>query len=171
VWSRDLDRRLGSDDPFVPADEHQQDPVKPPPASIPVVQLVSGQKYRVLSVHPPWAWAIIHAGKDIENRTWTTPHRGPILIHASSKKYTGRALEDARAGIAANSGLDLASIPKTFPRSQILGMVDVKDCVPNSRSRWAFKGQEHWVLSDPRRIEPPVADIDGKLNLWNWTAP
>lgn len=23
-----------------------------------------------LSVRQPWAWAIIHAGKDIENRSW-----------------------------------------------------------------------------------------------------
>jgi hypothetical protein len=27
---------------------------------------------RVLTVRQPWASAIIHAGKDVENRTWPT---------------------------------------------------------------------------------------------------
>ncbi len=171
VWSSDLARRIGSDDPFVPPDDHEREPVKPPPRTIDAVQLTSGQEYRVLSVHPPWAWAIVFAGKDVENRSWTTPYRGPILIHASSKKYVGRALTEAREAIARNSGLDLDQIPTTFARSQLVGMVDVQDCIPNSRSRWASKGDEHWVLTHPRRLESPVLDIDGKLNLWTWTAP
>lgn len=25
-----------------------------------------------LSIRQPWAWAILHAGKDIENRDWHT---------------------------------------------------------------------------------------------------
>lgn len=29
-----------------------------------------------LSVRQPWAWAIIHAGKDIENRTWQAVNHG-----------------------------------------------------------------------------------------------
>jgi hypothetical protein len=40
---------------------------------------------KALSVRQPWAWAIIHAGKDIENWTWRTHYRGEVAIHASSK--------------------------------------------------------------------------------------
>lgn len=41
-----------------------------------------------LSVRQPWAWAIIHAGKDIENRSWQAVNhglrvRGRIAIHAA----------------------------------------------------------------------------------------
>jgi hypothetical protein len=36
-----------------------------------------------LSIRQPWAWLILHAGKDIENRDWPTKYRGPFLIHAS----------------------------------------------------------------------------------------
>ena len=39
---------------------------------------------RCLSVRQPWAWLILHAGKDVENRTWSHPFRGPVYIHASS---------------------------------------------------------------------------------------
>ena len=27
---------------------------------------------KALTIKQPWAWAIIHAGKDIENRDWVT---------------------------------------------------------------------------------------------------
>ena len=37
---------------------------------------------KALSVRPCWAHAIIHLGKDIENRSWRTPHRGLLLIQA-----------------------------------------------------------------------------------------
>jgi hypothetical protein len=37
---------------------------------------------KALSIQQPWAWAIIHAGKRVENRTWSTRFRGPFFIHA-----------------------------------------------------------------------------------------
>jgi hypothetical protein len=40
---------------------------------------------RVLTVKNPWAYLIIHYGKDIENRSRKTNYRGRILIHASKK--------------------------------------------------------------------------------------
>ena len=51
-----------------------------------------------LSVRQPWAWAIIHAGKDIENRSWQAVNRGldqrgRIAVHAAKgiAQYTHRA--------------------------------------------------------------------------------
>ena len=35
---------------------------------------------KALSLRPHWAYAIFHLGKDIENRTWSTAYRGPLLI-------------------------------------------------------------------------------------------
>jgi hypothetical protein len=39
---------------------------------------------RVLTVRQPWAWAIIHGGKTVENRTRNIAgdYRGPVAIHA-----------------------------------------------------------------------------------------
>lgn len=39
---------------------------------------------RALSVRQPWAHAIVHLGKDIENRTRRFGHRGWTLVHASA---------------------------------------------------------------------------------------
>ena len=38
---------------------------------------------KAISVRQPWAWAIISALKDIENRGWPIHYRGDILIHAA----------------------------------------------------------------------------------------
>ncbi len=36
---------------------------------------------KTLTVKAPWVWCIFHASKNIENRTWKTDYRGPLLIH------------------------------------------------------------------------------------------
>jgi hypothetical protein len=36
-----------------------------------------------LSLSQPWAWAILHANKRVENRKWRTRYRGPITLHAA----------------------------------------------------------------------------------------
>jgi dihydrofolate reductase len=36
-----------------------------------------------LSIRPAWAWAIIHGGKNVENRSTRTRFRGRFLVHAS----------------------------------------------------------------------------------------
>ncbi len=40
---------------------------------------------RAITVRQPWAWAIIHGGKDIENRSRNIAgsYRGPVAIHAA----------------------------------------------------------------------------------------
>ena len=49
-----------------------------------------------LSLRQPWAWAVLHLSKTIENRlTWKSCHyRGPVLIHASSE-MTATYYQDA----------------------------------------------------------------------------
>lgn len=53
-----------------------------------------GDTLRALSIRQPWAWAITHAGKRIENRSWSTNYRGPILIHAGAA-FPEHEYEDA----------------------------------------------------------------------------
>lgn len=40
---------------------------------------------KALSIQQPWAWLIVHGHKPIENRSWTTAYRGPVLLHAGVK--------------------------------------------------------------------------------------
>lgn len=38
---------------------------------------------KALTVKNPWAWSIINAGKDVENRSKPTNYRGQLYIHAA----------------------------------------------------------------------------------------
>jgi len=52
----------------------------------------------VLSIRQPWAWFILHGGKDVENRCWrhAPKYRGRFLIHASSGCTTAEYEEAVR---------------------------------------------------------------------------
>ncbi|HYB23283.1 MAG TPA: ASCH domain-containing protein [Solirubrobacteraceae bacterium] len=108
-----------------------------------------------LSVRQPWAWAIIHAHKDVENRSWPTRYRGPLLIHAGKR-------EDPE-GWAVLEAMRL-ELPLSVPTGGIIGTVDLIDCVQGHPSRWAQDGCWHWLLSDARPL--PFRACKGSLGLF-----
>ena len=101
---------------------------------------------KAISINQPWAWAILHAGKDIENRDWPTKYRGDVLIHAGLKFDASglRFVED-------QIGRKVA--PEERPRGGVFGIVEIVDCVTESQSPWFF-GKYGFVLRNPRLIEP-----------------
>lgn len=121
---------------------------------------------KALSVKNPWAWAIIHGGKDVENRTWTTTYRGPILIHASKSWADGAAHNLMVQRALERVGRDIA-YPTYEARGVILGQVELVDCVEDSESLWAEKGAWHWVLQNPRPLLTPIP-VKGSLGLWDY---
>ena len=44
-----------------------------------------GGTMRALTIKQPWVHAILHEGKDIENRSWQRHFRGWLALHASAK--------------------------------------------------------------------------------------
>lgn len=121
-----------------------------------------------LSVRQPWAWAIIHAGKDIENRSWQAVNhglkrRGRIAIHAA-KGMTRDEYEDAADWIRRCGSTCPA--PADLLRGGIIGSVEVVDVVSESASPWFF-GPRGLVLQDPKPCEfiPAV----GQLGYFKWT--
>ena len=101
---------------------------------------------KALSVNQPWAWAIMHGGKDIENRDWSTNFRGTVYIH------TGLKFDES--GLLFVEELVGKTIPPADrPRGAILGTVDIVDCVTESNSPWFF-GRYGFVLENPKPITP-----------------
>lgn len=120
-----------------------------------------------LSVRQPWAWAIIHAGKDIENRSWQSnhpslPERGPLCIHAAQ----GMTQEEY-----ANAARFMASIDVTCPppadlwRGGIIGTVEFWTVTRKHPSPWFF-GPLGLVMEKPA----PCAFVPakGELGIFAW---
>lgn len=47
--------------------------------------ITEARPLRALTLWQPWASAVVHLGKDIENRGQRTKYRGLVLIHAGAK--------------------------------------------------------------------------------------
>jgi hypothetical protein len=113
------------------------------------------------SIKQPWVHAILHEGKDIENRTWRSRHRGWIAIHAS---------QSPRVGARLPSGHKTPDF-KTLDYSAICAVARLVDIVTTHRSKWFYRpgrGERvnyGWVLTDVKRLRKPVK-CNGMLGLW-----
>lgn len=92
---------------------------------------------RILTVRQPWAWAIIHGQKDVENRTRNIAgsYRGPVLIHAAkaldeaadlsiTRDKRFRALSNV---LTATNKWKREPAAPYFERGTIIGVVDLVD--------------------------------------------
>jgi hypothetical protein len=113
---------------------------------------VSKQTYKVLSIRQPWAHLILNGIKPVENRTWSTRHRGLLLIHAPMTYHHDPELEQRYR-------LD----PDELIRGAVLGVVELVDIVTDHRSPF-FCGPFGWVLKNPRRVRP--VPLNGRLGLF-----
>lgn len=121
-----------------------------------------------LSVRQPWAWAIIHGGKVIENRTVGSIRAGKmdlrrIAIHAASGM---RKAEYDWAVWRMDQDRVQVPHPAVLPRGAIIGAVDVVDIVTESDSPW-FGGPCGLVLENPAACDP--IPCTGALGYFRWT--
>jgi hypothetical protein len=141
-----------------------------------VCQIIEMEGQRVLSVKNPWAYLIIHHGKDVENRKVQTKYRGRILIHASKTSdmyaYQLKWKDGAVQKIFDRLLNNIYDVERT--NGHILGSVELYDCVKDSPSPWAEKlsepySQYHWLLRDPHPFHNPLP-ARGMLGLWTYEA-
>lgn len=119
-----------------------------------------------LSIRQPWAWLILNAGKDIENRDWRTNFRGRVLIHAS-KSCTKAEYEDAIEFMEVRKldhlGIAFPSIDQ-LDRGGIVGSVEIIGCTDNSESPW-FVGEHGFILRNPKPLR--FVPYKGRLGFFN----
>lgn len=102
---------------------------------------------RALSIKQPWAWLIVNGYKDVENRSWRTHYRGPVLIHAGLDK--SEFDDDMANYIKRKHGVD---IPDSLEFGGVVGVADLVDCSDAHPSPWLVKGKFGWVLDNRRRL-------------------
>lgn len=114
-------------------------------------------RYRALTVRQPWAGAIVHQTKRVENRTWKLPAAltgARVLIHA--------AKAPDRDAVVYGPDLDVYGA--------IVGAATITGCHYDSGrqpccSEWAFTGTYHWELNDVIALPEPVP-AKGALSFW-----
>lgn len=135
-----------------------------------------------LSLIQPWAWAVIHGPKDIENRTWWAEMRGPIWI-AASAQVTRRYYDQARELIKGIGGIDCPPL-EALDYGCIIGSASIVDCIlpggyhahatreehkrnfhPLHPHPWHFPEQYGYVLADRIPLAKPVA-CKGHQRWW-----
>ena len=125
-----------------------------------------------LSIRQPWAWLILNAGKNVENREWQTKFRGPCYIHAA-KTMTRADYQACRMFLDSTSELSETPLPKPndLARGGIVGIVTIKDCVSggeHENNPWAV-GPWCFELSDP--VSLPFTAMPGKLGFFRVPSP
>lgn len=126
---------------------------------------------KCLTVHQPYASLIVAGVKRVENRTWTTRHRGPLLIHA------GRSYDpDAPLPPDCPDVRDL-------PYGAIIGRVTLLDCVPLAEAPPGphTHGPFCWLLGDAVQFDEPIygppdaqrqpTALKGQVGLWTFAPP
>lgn len=112
------------------------------------------EQYKVLTISQPYPDLIMAGLKRVENRTWSTKHRGPLLIHAGrSKNWLGDEPPPAETRFGF-----------------LLGSVQLLDCLPIEEIRQGLhdktypwlREHEHahgpvcWILSSPNPLVEPI---------------
>ncbi|AZD84962.1 hypothetical protein C4K14_2128 [Pseudomonas chlororaphis subsp. aureofaciens] len=120
---------------------------------------------KALSIRQPWAWLIIHGGKDIENRSWHTKHRGRFLVHAAkgmtSREWVAASDFCIAQGIH-DTPFDMPSDDDLL-RGGIIGSVELVDSLDTSDSPW-YMGQKGFLLRDPKPL--PFIPLKGRLGFF-----
>ena len=116
---------------------------------------------KALSIRLPWAWMILHSGKNVENRNWRTHYRGRFLVHAA-KGMTRQEYDEAKAWAYACGAMEIPAYGD-LKRGGVIGSVELVDVLDHIDSPW-FMGPKAFVLRDPQPMT--FLPLKGRLGFF-----
>ena len=140
---------------------------------------------RCLSVRQPHAFLICAGIKPVENRTWSTKYRGPLLIHAGKAKETPGGRSFAFRALRHRFGMGDAEARRVYgrwaARGAVIGHAELYGCVRGpiepagqplggeadlgtDLSAW-FSGPVGFLLRDTGFFAAPIPSR-GRLSLY-----
>lgn len=128
-------------------------------------------KYKVLTVRQPYASLLVNGIKDVENRSRRTNYRGTVLIHSAKKVHDVVSFLKTRHEFTVEEIAMMTQMNEVDENDLfgcIVGSVEIVDCVQDSTSEWAERGQWHWVCRNAKVFAQPVRNVKGRLGLWEW---
>lgn len=130
---------------------------------------------KALTLLQPWATLVAIRAKKIETRSWSTPYRGPLLIHASKKLPQDAywaLVKSPFSEALAKAGIERV---EQYHPGCIIAVVDLMDCVritaDNAPPEPEFSfgnytpGRYAWHLANVQVFPAPVP-ARGSLGLW-----
>ena len=96
-----------------------------------------------LSIRPAWAWAIIHAGKDVENRSRRCHFRGRFLVHASLE-LTPEDFESAARALAAAGEAEIVPREDELATGGVIGSVELIEVADQCDSDCRYWVSRNW---------------------------
>lgn len=143
----------------------------------------------MLTVRQPWALALVLGVKPVENRSWVTPHRGELFIHAGKTWERPEViaavldlLRDAGHQIPSEQPDELAEWHPAGASGALVGRVNLTHIcsdgldatravfMPSSCSDWAEAGQHHWQMRDARTFSEAIP-MRGYQQVWTTAIP
>ncbi len=125
---------------------------------------------QALSIRQPWAWAVVYAGKPLENRSWggwnapQTKFRGPFCVHAGMG-MTMAEYEEAATFMAHRCKIAVPPADELV-RGAIIGTAVVTGWVRTSQNPW-FMGPGALVLEMAEALAEPIP-CSGALGWFDW---
>lgn len=130
---------------------------------------------RIISLHQYWASLMAFGFKKVETRSWSTPYRGWLAIHASKTKEWRREYENSSASkLLFGFGLKFDDLPF----GAIVCVVNITACVQTERIETLQYLSDHerefgdyssgrfaWVTKDCFRLKEPYP-YKGQQGMW-----
>lgn len=128
---------------------------------------------RALTLHQPWAWAVAHGFKRIENRSW--PPNASLPIGDTFAIHAGRGWDNAAMPLLERHMPPWVHIPERdkYVRGAIIATArlvfvvknaeDAKAAAGHDQAKWFF-GPFGWIL-DEIKLAPPIP-LRGWQGLW-----
>jgi hypothetical protein len=132
-------------------------------------------RLKVISLLQPWASLVVMGAKKIETRSWTTHHRGTLLIHASTGKAGSFFCTSTPFSnfIPDFKQLPFGAIIGEVTLTSILRIEDI-EMTDSEINRLTLEekafgdysgGRWGWMFEDPKAYERPIP-ARGHLRLW-----
>jgi activating signal cointegrator 1 len=136
---------------------------------------------KAISLTQPWASSVVLDMKSVETRSWRTPHRGLLLVHAAktvSRAFSEMIAEQFDLETRILRGQRMGREP-IYPLGAIVGAVSVYDCRPVEDVRDVIElgelargdysdGRWAWLLHEAVCFPEPVP-AKGSLGVWTVT--
>merc|ERR1719373_1043182 len=141
---------------------------------------MASKQNHCLSLHQPYASLLAYGIMRGEGRVWTTDFKGPLWIHAASKKYEDQEIKDIEQHyleLYKSNGYEPPKLPKHYPTSCLIGRVNVIEVLPGEEVRKRISSGELpgyyasgspfvFICDDFHRLYAPF-QLSGQHKIWN----